>query len=117
MINFALRVAINAAALWVAARFLDGITLSDSIGTILFVALIFGLVNALVRPIALALSLPALVLSLGLFTLVVNTGMLGLTAWLTDGLAIDGFGPAFVGALIISLISWGLSSVLIDDKN
>ena len=116
MITFALRVAINAAALWVAARLLDGITLSESITTILFVALIFGLVNALVRPIALALSLPALLLSLGLFTLVVNAGMLGLTAWLTDGLQISGFGAAFIGAIIISLVSWVLSGILIDDK-
>lgn len=85
--------------------------------TILFVALVFGLINALVRPLALALSLPALVLTLGLFTLIVNTAMFGLTAWLTDGLAIDGFWPAFFGAIVISLVSWALSSILIDEKN
>jgi putative membrane protein len=115
MIQFALRVVINAAALWVAARLLNGITLADEVTTILLVALVFGLVNALVRPIALLLSLPALILSLGLFTLVINAAMLALTAWLTDGLAVDGFGAAFVGAIIISLVSWVLSSILIDD--
>ncbi|MDH3293113.1 MAG: phage holin family protein [Acidimicrobiia bacterium] len=117
MIRFALRVVINAAGLWVADRLLDGITLADEITTILLVALVFGVVNALVRPIALVLSLPALILTLGLFTLVVNAAMLALTAWLTDGLAIDGFGAAFLGAIIITLISWILSSVLIDDND
>jgi len=115
MFTFALRVVINAAALWVAAYLLDGIVLSDNIATILLVALVFGLINALVRPVALLLSLPVLLLSLGLFTLVVNAGMLALTAWLTDGLSIDGFWPAFLGAIIISLTSWGLSSIIIDD--
>lgn len=114
MINLLLRVVVNAVALWVAAELIDGISLSESITSILFVAVIFGLVNALIRPIALVLSFPALLLTLGLFTLVVNTAMLGLTAWLTDSLSIDGFWSAFLGALVISVVSWVLSSVLPD---
>lgn len=115
MIRIALRVVINAAALWVAARFIDGITLSEEITSILFVALIFGLVNAFVRPVVMIISIPALLLTLGLFTLVVNTAMLGATAWLTDSLDISGFWPAFLGAIVITLVSWALSSILIGD--
>lgn len=117
MINLALRVAVNAVALWVAARIVGGISLTESVGSVLFVAAVFGLVNGLIRPVVMFLSLPALLLSLGLFTLVVNTAMLGLTAWLTDSLAIDGFWSAFLGAIIISLVSWALSSFLPDEDD
>ncbi len=116
MIRIALRVIINAAALWVAARFIDGITLSEDVGSILFVAIVFGLINAFIRPVVLVLTFPALLLTLGLFTLVINAAMLGATAWLTDNLAIDGFVPAFLGALVISLVSWALSGLLINDN-
>lgn len=116
MIRIALRVVINAAALWVAARFIDGITLTEDIGSILFVAIVFGLINAFIRPVVLVLTFPALLLTLGLFTLVINAAMLGATAWLTDSLAIDGFVPAFLGALVITVVSWALSSLLINEN-
>lgn len=116
MIRIALRVIINAAALWVAARLIDGITLSEEISSILLVAIIFGLVNAFVRPVVMVITFPALILTLGLFTLVINAAMLGATAWLTDALAISGFVAAFLGALVITLVSWALSSILINDN-
>lgn len=116
MIRIALRVIINAAALWVAARFIDGIALTEDIGSILFVAIVFGLINAFIRPVVLVLTFPALILTLGLFTLVINAAMLGATAWLTDSLAIDGFVPAFLGALVITIVSWALSSILINEN-
>ena len=116
MIQIALRIAINAAALWVAARLVDGVTLTEEWTGILIVAVIFGLINALLRPLALLLSVPFLLLTLGLFTLVVNAGMLALTARLTDRLDVDGFWPALWGALIITLVSWLLSSVLISEN-
>ena len=116
MIRIALRVIINGAALWVAARFIDGISLSDDIGSIVFVAIVFGLINAFIRPVVLVLTFPALLLTLGLFTLVVNAAMLGITAWLTDSLAISGVVPAFLGALVITVISWALSSLLINEN-
>ncbi len=115
MINLVLRVVVNAVALWVAAQLVTGISLSESVLSILFVAAVFGVVNAFIRPFLLLLSLPFLILTLGLFTLVVNTAMLGLTAWLTDNLRIDGFWSAFLGALVISIVSWGLSLFLPDD--
>ncbi len=113
--NMILRVGVNAVGIWAAARLIDGITLSNEITSILLVAVIFGLANAFLRPLVLMLSLPAVVLTLGLFILVVNTAMLALTAWLSDALTIDGVVPAFLGALLISVISWVLSGLFSDD--
>ena len=109
------RLLINAAALWIAALLVGGIDLSDDLGAVLVVALVFGLINALLRPIAKLLSFPLIVLTLGLFTLVVNAAMLLLTDALTDGLEVDGFGSALLGAIVTSLVSWSLSLVLIDE--
>ena len=109
------RLLINAAALWIAALLVGGIDLSDDLGAVLVVALVFGLINALLHPIAKLLSFPLIVLTLGLFTLVVNAAMLLLTDALTDGLEVDGFGSALLGAIVTSLVSWSLSLVLIDE--
>ena len=92
----------TAGALWLAARIVPGIELSDEIGTILGVALVFGLVNIFIRPLVKLLTLPMLLITLGLFAFVINAALLGLTAWLTDGLSVDGFVSALLGSLIIS---------------
>lgn len=110
-----LRIVINAVALWVAASLIDDITLSDDLASILLVAVVFGLVNAFIRPIARLISVPLLVLTLGLFTLVVNAIMLQLTDALTDSITVDGFWTAILGAIVISVVSWALSIVLPDD--
>ena len=110
-----IRILINAAALWVAATVIDGITLSDRPVTILIVPAIFGLVNALVRPVVKVLTFPITLLTLGLFILVINAAMLQLTDLLSDGLRVDGFGPSLLGGLVISLVSWFLSIFLVDD--
>ncbi len=106
---------INAAALCVAARFVPGIHIGDW-RSVLATALIFGFVNALIRPVLKLLSCPIIVLTLGLFTLVLNALMLELTAWFGRHLGIDfsveGFVPAFVGALLISIVSTLLSWIL-----
>jgi putative membrane protein len=106
---------INAAAIWVAARIVDGITLEEEPLTIILVALVFGLVNTFIRPILKLVSLPALILTLGLFTFVINAAMLAITAGLLDGLSIDGFGAALLGAVIVTIVSWGLNALLTDD--
>lgn len=110
-----LRLLINAAALWLAAYFVDGVTLSGSILGILFVALIFGLINALIGPVIKFLSLPVILLTLGLFTLVINALLLWLTAAILPNLSVSGFWPAFWGALVISIVSWILSAFLKDE--
>ncbi|MCF1599948.1 phage holin family protein [Streptomyces muensis] len=123
MKNFVVKTIANAGALAVAVWLIDKITLTgDStgkkIGTLLIVALIFGLVNFVVKPIVKLLSLPLLILTLGLFTLVVNALMLLLTSWLADkfdlSFHVEGFWTAVLGGLIISIVSWALNVVLPD---
>ena len=119
--SFVLRVLINGVAIWFATLVLSGLTIvgADStaaqVGIILLIALVFGIVNAIVKPIVAFLSIPLYILTLGLFTLVVNALMLMLTAWITEatswGLRIDNFGTAVLGALIISVVSFVLSVV------
>lgn len=92
----------TAAALWLAAWIVPGIELSDEIATILWVALIFGIVNIFIKPVVKLLTLPMLLITLGLFAFVINAALLGLTAWLTDGLQVDGFLAALLGSLVIS---------------
>jgi putative membrane protein len=117
--SFVLRVLISGVALWLAEVLLPGIsivgadTTGGEIGVLLAVALVFGVVNAVVKPIVHVLSIPLYILTLGLFTLVVNALMLMLTAWVTEltswGLRIEDFGDAFIGALIVSVVSFALS--------
>ncbi|MFJ4816773.1 MULTISPECIES: phage holin family protein [Streptomyces] len=123
MKNFVVKTVANAGALAVAVWLLDKITLTgDStgkkIGTLIIVALLFGVVNFLVKPLVKLLSLPLLILTLGLFTLVVNALMLLLTSWLADKLDVsfhvEGFWTAVLGGLIISVVSWALHVVLPD---
>ena len=111
-----IRLIINAIALWAAAQIVGGITLTSDFGGILIVALIFGLINAVLQPILKILSFPFIIVTLGLFTLVINALLLWLTSSLSSNLDVDGFGAAFVGAIIVSLVSWLLSIFLKDDK-
>lgn len=117
--SFLLRVIINAAAIWLAAQLLSGLEVvggddtSTTVIVYLVLGLVFGLVNAVVKPIVKLISFPLYILTLGLFTFVVNALMLMLTGWLSEqtdyGLRVDNFGTAFVGALIISIVSFILS--------
>lgn len=125
--NFLIRVGINGVALWVAALVIPGVDLAEddnSLGskllTIVLVALVFGLVNAVVKPVAKILSLPFVVLTLGLFIFVVNAFMLQLTEWISEPLGLafsidDFFWDAIGAALIVTLVSWALSVVLPED--
>jgi len=118
------RLLINAVALLAAAWVVPGIHLSAATGhptshdwlTLIIVALIFGFVNILIRPIVLLLTLPITILTLGLFTFVVNALMLILTSWIAEGMAlgfrVSGFVAAFVGALIVSAVSYVLNHLI-----
>ena len=110
-----IRILINAVALWAAASLIDGITLSSDFVSVLVVAAVFGLVNAFLKPIAQVLSFPLIILTLGLFTLVVNAVMLQITDALTSGIDVDGFWTAVWGGVVISIVSWALSVFLPDD--
>ena len=120
---FVLRVLINGVAIWLATLLLSGLEIVGDDGSagkrtliILGIALVFGIVNAVVKPIGQVLSLPLYILTLGLFTLVVNALMLLLTEWLTGftswGLEIESFWWAVAGALIISIVSFALSLLI-----
>lgn len=104
-----LKLLINAAALWVAAKLISGITLEGEFLTILLVALVFGLVNTFIKPILKILSFPVIILTLGLFTVVINAAMLGLTAAITAALSVADFWAALLGAIVISVVSTVLS--------
>ena len=105
MAGFILRALIASLGLWAATEILDGLTI-DNATTLILAGLLLGIVNAIVRPFALLLSLPALLFTLGLFLLVVNAAMLGLVALMLRGFHIDGFWTAVAGSLIVSVVSW-----------
>ena len=105
MIGFILRLLIVALGLWLASVWVPGIEVKG-IGTLLGAALLLGIVNAVVRPVLVVLTLPITVLTLGLFLLVINAGMLGLVAWLFDDFRIAGFGSALLGSIVVSLVGW-----------
>lgn len=110
--GLAVRFVINVAALWFSQWIIRGFDI-DGWGALLVGAAIFGLINAFIRPVVALVSCPLTVLTLGLFTLIINTAMLGLTAWITGwfdlDFKVDGFIAAFLGALVISIVSTILS--------
>ena len=119
MTKFIIHWAINVVALYVAIWIVPGIALSGTWTDILWLALIFGLLNALVRPLLKFLTCPLIILTLGLFTIVINTGMLLLTSKIGQsfgiGLSVDGFWSAVLGSLIISLVSVVMSVIFRDE--
>ena len=107
--RFVLRLIITACALWVAVHFVPGLSWTGTPLQLLGVAVVFGLVNALVRPLLAMLTCPLVILTLGLFLLVLNALMLWLTAALSAelglGFGVAGFVPAFLGSLVVSVTS------------
>ena len=121
--NFLVRVVVNALALGAAAWLLEGISVtgdrtSEQALTLLAVGVIFGIVNAFIAPVIKLLSLPFIILTLGLLLLVINALMLLLTTWLAEifdlGWEVDGFGSALVGSIIITVVSWLFGALLTD---
>ena len=113
-----IRLVINAVALWVASAVVTGIHLDNNVVNLLFRRLIFGLINALIKPIIQFFTCPFYVLTLGLFTFIVNALLLMLTSYVSGGrLVVDGFWPALLGSIIISIASTLLSLFLGSDDN
>jgi putative membrane protein len=116
-VGLIIKILINAVALWIAVALLDGLRYGeDSPWPLLVIALILGVANVIVKPILTVLSLPLVILTLGLFLLVVNALVLALTIAIASGIGIDftsdGFWWTLAGALIVSLVSWGLETLL-----
>jgi len=105
MVGFLFRAALSMLGLWLATRWVSGISIDDA-QTLVLAGIVLGVVNAIVRPIALILTLPLTILTLGLFLLVVNAGMLGLTAWLLRGFHVADFRAALLASLIVSVTGW-----------
>ena len=115
MTKLLIRLVANALGLYVAARIVPGISVGENWLVVLGVALVFGLVNALIGPLLKLLTCPLIILTLGLFTLVINAVMLLLTSGLSRAVGlsftVDGFWPAFWGALVISIVSFVMTLV------
>ncbi len=121
MTKFILRWAINAVAIFLAIRFVPGIHLQSGWVSVIWLALIFGLVNAFVRPVLKLLTCPLIILTLGLFTLVINTFLLWLTGQIGQffgiGITMDGFWPAFLGGVVVTVVSVVLTLILKDEMH
>jgi putative membrane protein len=119
--RFLLRLLITAAALWAAVYLVPGISYTGPLLNLLIVAFVFGIVNAIVRPILVWLTCPLIVLTLGLFVLVLNAVMLWLTSALSGALGIDfqvsGFIPAVIGGLVVGIVSAVLNIFVSDDDD
>ena len=111
MVGFLLRAAISALALWVAEELFEGMRF-ESASQLIVSAIVLGIVNGLVRPLAFLLTFPITVLTLGLFLLVLNAAMLALVALIVPGFSLSGFWTAVGAALVVSLVSWFASSVI-----
>ncbi len=117
---FLIRLLVNAAALWVATRLVPGVSYEGGTLTLLGVALVFGVVNAFIRPVTKILTLPLIIVTLGVFALVVNGLMLWLTSSLSSALGlgfhVSGFWASFWGALVVSIVSTLLSMLIRDSS-
>jgi putative membrane protein len=111
MTGFFLRLLISALGMWLASAIVPGVYVAG-VGTLLIAALLLGVVNAIVRPMLVILTLPITIMTLGLFLFVVNAAMLGLVAWLLPGFTITGFWSALGASVVVSLVGWVASSFI-----
>jgi putative membrane protein len=111
MTGIIIRMLITALGLAAAAWIIPGVTIAGP-GTLIVAAALMGIVNAVIRPIAVVLTLPITIITLGLFLLVVNAAMFGLVAWMLDGFVVAGFLPAMFGWLIVTFVSWLAASFI-----
>ncbi len=112
LIRWVVRLLLLAVVIGVVAEIVPGIDVHGGWGALLWISFLFSLVNAILGPIFKLLSLPLIVLTLGLFLLVVNAALLGITAALSSHLDVDGFGSAVLGGLLIAVFSWLLEWAL-----
>jgi putative membrane protein len=103
--GFLIRMAITTLGIWLAARWISGISFDDE-ATLIGAALLLGIVNAVVRPVLVFMTLPITLLSLGLFLWVVNGAMIGLVAWMLPGFVVDGLWSAMLASVVIGLTGW-----------
>ena len=105
MLGFLIRAALVALGLWLATAWVHGVSI-DTPSTLILAGILLGVVNSIIRPIAILLTLPMTILTLGLFLLVINAGMVALVAWMLPGMHITSFGAAFWTSILVSLVSF-----------
>lgn len=105
MTGFLIRAMLVALGLWLATAWVNGVSI-DAPSTLIIAGILLGIVNSIVRPIAILLTLPMTILTLGLFLLVINAGMVALVAWIVPGMHVAGFWAAFWTSVIVSLVSF-----------
>ena len=109
--NILIRILLSALAVYISAKFLPGITLTGGLWTAIVVAVVLGLLNAFVKPILTILTIPVTILTLGLFLLVINVIIIYIAAALIGGFDVDGFFSALIFSIVVSIVSWILSSI------
>ena len=105
MLGFLIRAALVALGLWLATAWVNGVSI-DTPSTLILAGILLGVVNSIIRPIAILLTLPMTILTLGLFLLVINAGMVALVAWILPGMHVTSFGAAFWTSILVSLVSF-----------
>jgi putative membrane protein len=105
MLGFLIRAALVALGLWLATAWVQGVSI-DTPSTLILAGILLGVVNSIIRPIAILLTLPMTILTLGLFLLVINAGMVALVAWMLPGMHVTSFGAAFWTSILVSLVSF-----------
>lgn len=113
--RFLMRIVLNTVGVLLAARIIPGISVASASAALL-AGLALGVVNAIIRPVLIVLTLPFTLLTLGLFIFIVNAACLALVAWLVPGFSVHGFGSALIGSVFITLVSWLLSTLLVDKQ-
>ena len=109
-----LRIAVVGLGLWIAGEIVPGVAIAG-LPTLIMAAAVLGFLNAIVKPILVLLSLPFILVTLGLFLFVLNAATFALAAWLFEGFRVDGFGSALLGSIVVSIASW-VVAILIQDK-
>lgn len=121
--TFAVRVAITTFAVWIAVAILGGLEFEGSFWNLALIGLILGIINASIKPVLTVLSIPFIILTLGLFLLVINWAMFAFVVWLAGperadlGLTSTGFWSTFFGAVLVSIVSWAASSAIGVEKS
>ena len=110
-----LRIAVVGFGLWIAGEIVPGVTIAG-LPTLIMAAAVLGFLNAIVKPILVLLSLPFILVTLGLFLFVLNAATFALAAWLFEGFRVAGFGSALLGSIVVSIASWAVAILIRDDR-
>ncbi len=110
-----MRIAVVGLGLWIAGEIVPGVTITG-LPTLIMAAAVLGFLNAIVKPILVLLSLPFILVTLGLFLFVLNAATFALAAWLFEGFRVDGFGSALLGSIVVSIAAWAVAVLIQGDR-